>query len=81
MEDIKIIEMTLEGDIVSGPGRSRSPAGGTLIAWAVTGAVLALAVLIIAVALWFVAMLLPVILAAGAIAYLLARYNRWRRHW
>jgi hypothetical protein len=46
--------------------------------WAIVAIVLSAAVLIVALALWFVAMILPVVLAMGLIAWLAFRYQLWR---
>lgn len=77
-QEPQIIEMTLEGDFVSPPQPPKPPFGARLILWAIVAAVLALSALIVAVTIWFVAMLLPVILAAAVIAYLAFRYQVWR---
>lgn len=77
-DDHPIIEMTLQGEFVSPPEPPKPPIGARIMLWAIVAAVMALSALIVVLALWFVAMLLPVVLIAGVIAYLAFRYQAWR---
>jgi len=77
-DDKRIIDMTLEGEFVAPPPRPRPPIGARIMVWAIVTMVLALTVLIVALTFWFVVMLLPLVLAAGMIAYLAFRYQMWR---
>lgn len=74
-DDKRIIDMTLSGEFVSPP---RPPIGARIMVWAIAAMVIAVTLLIIAVTFWFVLMILPLVLAAGLIAYLAFRYQLWR---
>ena len=74
-DDRRIIDMTLTGEFVAPP---RPPMGARLMVWAIALMVIAIAGLIVAVTFWFVLMILPLILAAGLIAWLAFRYQAWR---
>jgi hypothetical protein len=74
----RIIDMTLEGEFVSPPPPPTPPIGARIMIWAIVTMVLALTVLIVALTFWFVVMILPLVLAAGLIAYLAFRYQLWR---
>jgi uncharacterized membrane protein len=76
-DDKRIIAMTLEGEFLS-PPYARPPLGARLMLWAIVAMVLAVTALIVAVTFWFVLMILPLLLAAGLIAYLAFRYQMWR---
>jgi succinate-acetate transporter protein len=76
--DRRVIDMTLEGDFVAPPPPSRPPIGTRIMLWAIVTMVLAVTVLIVALTFWFVVMILPLVLAAGLIAYLAFRYQLWR---
>jgi hypothetical protein len=77
-DDNHIIEMTLEGEFVSPPPPPRPPIGARIMIWAIVTMVVAVAVMIVALTFWFLAMLLPVILGAALVAYLAFRYQVWR---
>jgi hypothetical protein len=77
-DDKRIIDMTLEGEFVAPSPPPRPPIGARIMVWAIVTMVLALTVLIVALTFWFVVMLLPLVLAAGLIAYLAFRYQMWR---
>jgi len=77
-KDDRIIDMTLEGGFVSPPPLSSPPLGARIMVWAVVAMVLAMTVLIVAVAFWFVVMILPLVLGAALVAYLALRYQLWR---
>jgi hypothetical protein len=77
-DDKRIIDMTLEGEFVSPPPPPKPPIGARIMLWAIVAMVLAVTVLIVALTFWFVVMLLPLMLAAGLIAYLAFRYQLWR---
>lgn len=77
-EENPIIEMTLEGDFVSPPTPPSPPLGVRIMMWAVVAAVVALSALIVALTIWFMAMLLPVILIAAVIAWIVVRFQVWR---
>jgi uncharacterized membrane protein len=80
-DDRPIIDMTLEGEFVSAPQPTTPPAGARVLLWAVVGMILAATALIVALTLWFVVMLLPLVLGAALAAYLAFRYQQWRaRH-
>jgi len=77
-DDKRVIDMTLEGEFVAPPPPPRPPIGARIMVWAIVTMVLAVTVLIVALTFWFVVMLLPLVLAAGLIAYLAFRYQMWR---
>jgi hypothetical protein len=77
-DDRHIIDMTLEGEFVSRPPPPAPPIGTRIMVWAIVAIVLSAAVLIVALTLWFVAMILPVVLAVGLIGWLALRYQLWR---
>jgi hypothetical protein len=77
-DDKRIIDMTLAGDFVSPPRPPRPPIGTQIMLWAIVAMVLAVTALIVAVTFWFVLMILPLVLAAGLIAYAAFRYQLWR---
>jgi hypothetical protein len=77
-DDKRIIDMTLEGDFVAPPPGSLPPVGARLMVWAVVATMVAISVLIVALTLWFLVMILPLILGAGLIAYIAFRYQLWR---
>lgn len=77
-DDKRIIDMTLEGEFLPPPRPPRPPIGAQIMLWAIVAMVLAVTVLIVAVTFWFVVMILPLLLAAGLIAYLAFRYQLWR---
>jgi len=69
------LEMTIEGEFVE--PRS-APIANRILLWAIVVAVLAGALSIAALALWFALMILPVAVGAGAVAYGVYRYRLWR---
>ena len=77
-DETRIIDMTLEGDFVAAPPPSRPPIGARIMVWAIVAMVLAVTALIVALTFWFVLMILPVILGAALVAYLVFRYQVWR---
>jgi hypothetical protein len=56
----------------------RTPVAGRIFAWAIVIAVLAAALAVAALALWFALILIPVAIVAGLIAWLSLRYRLWR---
>jgi fatty acid desaturase len=56
----------------------RPPVAARIFAWAIVIAVVAGALAVAALALWFALLLIPVVLVAGAIAWLAFRYQLWR---
>jgi hypothetical protein len=56
----------------------RPPVAARIFAWAIVIAVLAAALAVAAIALWFALILIPVVILAAAIAWLAFRYQVWR---
>lgn len=56
----------------------RPPIAARVFAWAVVIAIVAAALAVAAFALWFALILIPVVVVAGAIAWLAFRYQVWR---
>jgi hypothetical protein len=56
----------------------RPPIATRLFAWAVVVCVIAAALAIASFALWFALILIPVVVVAGAIAWLAFRFQLWR---
>ena len=56
----------------------RPPMASRIFAWAIVIAAVAAALAVAAVALWFALILIPVVVAAGLIAWLAFRYQLWR---
>ena len=56
----------------------RPPIATRIFAWAVVIAVAAGALAVASLALWFALILIPVVVAAGLIAWLAFRYQLWR---
>ena len=56
----------------------RPPVAARIFAWAIVIAVVAAALAVAALALWFALILIPVVLVAGLIAWLAFRYQVWR---
>lgn len=56
----------------------RPPVAARVFAWAMVIAVVAAALAVAAFALWFALVLIPVVFAAGLIAWLALRYQMWR---
>jgi hypothetical protein len=56
----------------------RPPIAARVFAWAVVIAAVAGALAVAALALWFALILIPVVVAAGLIAWLAFRYQLWR---
>ena len=56
----------------------RPPVTARIFAWAIVIAVVAAALAVAALALWFALILIPVVLVAGLIAWLAFRYQVWR---
>ncbi len=67
--------MTIEGEFVTPPS---APIANRIMLWAIVVAVLAGALAIAALALWFALMILPVAVGAGLVAYGIYRYRLWR---
>lgn len=72
-----VIEMAPDGTIRT--PRAGAPLSFKLLLGATIVAVLAGAAAIAALALWFVALLLPVVIIAGGVAWATLKYRRWRR--
>ena len=77
------IDMTPEGSFrdtlyTRAPG-TRAPLSFKLLLGATIVAVLAGAAAVAALALWFVALLLPVMIIAAGVAWATLKYRRWRR--
>jgi hypothetical protein len=77
-DDKRIIDMTLEGEFVAPPQPPGPTLGARIMVWAIVAMVLAVTLAIVVLTFWFVVMLLPLILAAGLIAYVAFRYQLWR---
>ena len=56
----------------------RAPVTARIFAWAIVIAVVAAALAVAALALWFALILIPVAIVAGLIAWLAFRYRLWR---
>jgi len=56
----------------------RPPIASRIFAWAVVIAAVAAAVAVAAFALWIALIMIPVVLAAGVIAWLAFRFQLWR---
>jgi hypothetical protein len=56
----------------------RPPIAARIFAWAVVVAVVAGALAVAALALWFALILIPVMVVAGVIAWLAFRFQLWR---
>ncbi len=56
----------------------RPPIAARIFAWAVVVAAVAGALAVAAFALWFALILIPVVVVAGLIAWLVFRYQLWR---
>ena len=56
----------------------RPPIAARIFAWAVVIAVVAGALSVAALALWFALILIPVMVGAGFVAWLTFRYQLWR---
>jgi len=56
----------------------RQPVAARIFAWAIVIAVVAGALAVAALALWFALILIPVMLVAGLIAWLAFRFQLWR---
>ncbi|PPQ29331.1 hypothetical protein [Rhodopila globiformis] len=69
------LEMTLEGEFVSPP---TPPLTTRIMFWAVVTAAIAGAVCIAALALWVALSVLPIVLGALVVAYVVYRYRLWR---
>ncbi len=69
------LEMTIEGEFIEPPA---APVANRILLWAIIVAVLAGAMAIAALALWFALMILPVAAGAGVVAYGMYRYRLWR---
>jgi hypothetical protein len=76
--DNRIIEMTIDGDFVSSPTPPRVPIGTRIVLWAIAATVISAAVLIVALTVWFVILILPVVVVTAAALYLAFRYRFWR---
>ncbi len=72
------LDMTLQGEFVLPP--KRSAASSRIMVWAVIVAVVAGGLSLAALALWLALIILPVALAAAAIAWVMFRYRMWRIH-
>ena len=56
----------------------RQPVAARIFAWAIVISVVAGALAVAALALWFALILIPVMLVAGLIAWLAFRFQLWR---
>ena len=56
----------------------RPPIAARIFAWAIVIAIVAAALAIAALALWFAVILIPVVIVAGLIAWLAFRYQVWK---
>jgi hypothetical protein len=74
-EKDRVIDMTLTGEFAT---PATPPIGARLMLWAIVGTLLAFALLMVVVALWFLAMILPLIAGLVVVAYLAHRYRLWR---
>jgi hypothetical protein len=77
-DDNHIIDMTLDGGFVDPHGHGKPPLGTRLMLWAILATVLAVSAAIVAVTLWFLAMILPLLLGVAIVAWLAHRYRFWR---
>ncbi len=71
----KVLDMTLQGDFVEAPV---TPVAGRVMAVAILVAVLAGALAVAALLLYLALALIPVVVAAGLIAYAAFRWQVWR---
>ena len=69
------LDMTIDGEFVEPPV---APVANRILLWAMIVSVLAGALVIAALALWFAMMILPVAAGAGVVAYGMYRYRLWR---
>ena len=81
-DDGRTLDMTPEGEFVSpppygAPGRN-TPWANRLLRYAVLVAVFGGLVLVAALALWLALVMIPVVLAAVAIAYAAYRWRLWQ---
>jgi hypothetical protein len=56
----------------------RPPVAARIFAWAIVVAVVAAALAVAALALWFALILIPIVALAAAIAWLSFRYQAWK---
>ena len=69
------LEMNLRGEFVAPP---RPPISTRILFWAIVIAAVAGALTVAAFALWIATMILPVAIAAAAVAWVMYRYRAWR---
>jgi hypothetical protein len=69
------LEMTLNGEFVSPP---TVPISTRILMWAVVVAVIAGALSVAAIALWFALLILPVAFGAAVVAWAVFRYRVWK---
>ena len=69
------LDMTIDGEFIEPPA---APIANRILLWAVIVAVVAGAMAIAALALWFALIILPVAACAGVVAYGMYRYRLWR---
>lgn len=74
----RIIDMTLEGEFVAPSRQTPPPAGARIMLWTILASVIAMSAAIVALTLWLLAMILPLLLGIGAVAYLAHRFRFWR---
>ena len=73
-----ILEMTVEGDFVTPPPNATPSFGTQVLIWVAAFAAIVVSCAVAVFALWLLAVLLPVALLAGIVAYAMFRYRMWR---
>ena len=74
-----LIDMAPDGTFRSPSPGQRAPLSFKLLLGATVVAVVAGALTLAALAVWVAALLLPVVIVAGFVAWATLRYRRWRR--
>jgi hypothetical protein len=69
------LEMNLQGEFVT---PRKPPVSARILFWAIVVAAVAGAITVAAIAMWVAAMILPVALVAGVVAWAMWRYRLWR---
>jgi hypothetical protein len=77
-EQPPVLEMTVEGEFVGPVPGAKPPFGTRLMIWVAVFAGIAVSCAVGLFALWLLAFLAPVALAAALIAYAAFRYQVWR---